>query len=234
MIQSINLFGFEMSTYWLMLLAGMVGMLILLLLRRKRFTLSVFKCILFTLLLTVSGVLGAKILYILENFKSTIENGISLGGMSFFGSVFLIPIMMPLVGKLFKLKLGETLDICGPCVALMIAFMRLGCFMQGCCGGWVANFGNVQFVWPTQLMEFVGDIAILIWLLHFERLNQMRNKLYPLFMISYSVLRFFIEFLRYKADLWLGLGHGQWFAMLAIIVGLIWIYVCKNYSRFER
>jgi phosphatidylglycerol:prolipoprotein diacylglycerol transferase len=174
------------------------------------------------------GVLGAKILFILENIKETLENGISLGGVSFFGSVFFIPMIMPLVGRMFKLKFGETLDICGPCVAIMIGCLRIGCLMQGCCGGWVMHLESFSFVWPTQLMEFVGDIAILIWLMRFEMLKQMKNLLYPLFMISYSVLRFFIEFLRVKSDLWLGLGHGQWFAILAIVLSVVWIFIKLN------
>lgn len=225
MIPSLNIFGVEISTYWLMLLVGSIGMLVLLLFRRKIFSLSIFQSVLITVFLTVAGVLGAKILFILENIKETLENGISLSGVSFFGSVFFIPMIMPLVGKLFKLKFGETLDICGPCVAIMIGCLRIGCLMQGCCGGWVVQLGDISFVWPTQLMEFVCDIVILIWLLRFEKLKQMKNLLYPLFMISYSVIRFFIEFLRYKSELWLGLGHGQWFAILAIVLGVSWIFV---------
>lgn len=231
MLPAINLGFIEISTYWLMLAAGTAGMLVCLWKRKERFSLNGLQCVVFTLLLTVVGFSGAKLLYILENIRDTIENGISLGGVSFFGSVFLIPLLMPLIGRGFRLKPSETMDICGPCVAIMIGCMRFGCFMQGCCGGWLARIGDFTFVWPTQAVESIGDFSILLWLLHREENPQYHGKLYPLFMICYSSMRFLIEFFRDTPKDWLYLSHGQWFSLLSIFTGIIWLRLTERKSE---
>ena len=187
--------------------------------RRKRFSLNVVQAALFTLLLTLVGVAGAMLLYYLETGE--------FGGVSFFGSLFLIPLLMPLVGLLFRLKPGQTLDICGPCVAIMIGCMRFNCVINGCCGGWQVCLGNLCFSWPTQALDSIGDFAILLWLLRLEGQGKGKDKLYPLLLIAYSAMRFLLEFLRDTSKDWLGLSHGHWFALAAMLLGGLWIALHK-------
>lgn len=231
MITTLRIGSLSISTYWLMLCVGAIGMLVCLWCRRYRFNLLKQQCIIFTLLLTVVGVIGAKLLFILENFQETLTNGVSMGGVSFFGSVFLIPLLMPLVGKMFRLSGSQTMDICGPCVAIMIGCMRVGCFFSGCCGGWEMCVGEICFRWPTQAVESIGDFAILGVLLNREKSNVQTGSLYPMFMASYSIMRFVIEFFRETVKDWLYLSHGQWFALAALTVGLIWLAGLKRRGR---
>lgn len=216
MLSTIQVGSLSVSTYSVMIGIGALGMLICVLKRRERFNLNRLHCFIFVLLLTICGIAGAKLLYYLEN-------GLQTGGVSFFGSVYLIPIVMPLIGYLFGLRASQTLDVCAPCVAIMVGFIRIGCLLCGCCGGWVMYVGDIYFTWPTQIMESIGDFVICAWLLRIEAQGKKQKVLYPVFMISYSTMRFLIEFLRYKPDKWLNLGHGQWFAVVAIVVAIIWI-----------
>ena len=205
------------STYYLLLLLGTLGMYLCICLRRKYFPLGFVKGAAFTLLLTAVGVAGAMLLYFLESG--------SFGGVSFYGSVFLIPLLMPLVGMIFRLKPGQTMDICGPCVAIMIGCMRVNCVLSGCCGGWKVCLGSFCFSWPTQAMDSIADFAIMLWLLELERQNRGKGTLYPRFMLGYSVMRFLLEFLRETPKDWLYLSHGQWFALAAIVAGAVWMAV---------
>lgn len=216
----ISVGGIEISTYWLMLILGMVGMFVCACLRRERFGLNRRKCVAFTVLLTIIGVLGAMLLYFLESG--------SFGGVSFYGSVILIPLLMPLVGLLFRLKPGQTMDLCGPCVAIMIGCLRINCFLSGCCGGWEACIGSFCFHWPTQFIDSVADFAILAWLLQIEEKQPHSGKLYPMFMMAYSIMRFFLEFLRDTSKDWLYLSHGQWFALASILIGYVWMMLLKR------
>lgn len=179
----------------------------------------------FTLLLTLVGVAGAMLLFYLESG--------SFGGVSFYGSVFSIPLLMPLLGMLLQLKPGQTMDLCGPCVAIMIACMRINCVLNGCCGGWQVCLGNLCFSWPTQAMDSIGDFTIMLWLLQLEREHRAKGALYPRFMIAYSVMRFLLEFLRDTPKDWLYLSHGQWFALAAIAAGLLWIVLQKRRSSSQ-
>lgn len=212
--------GIHISTYWLLLITGTAGMFACTYKRKELFSLTVWQCGGFTALLTAVGVAGAMLLYYLESG--------SFGGVSFYGSVFLIPLLMPLLGLVFRLKPSQAMDICGPCVAIMIGCMRMNCFLSGCCGGWEMCIGDFRFRWPTQAIDSISDFAILIWLLQLETNRKATGLLYPLFMITYSAMRFLLEFLRDTPKDWLYLSHGQWFALTAILIGSLWIFACKK------
>ena len=212
MLPTVIIGTLHISTYWTMYVLGGLSMGCLLTRHRDRYSLSVPKALLFTLLLALCGLTGAKLLCFLEN-------GFVWGGVSFFGSVFLIPPLMGLLGLLFGLRPGQSLDACAPCVAVMIAFMRFGCFLNGCCGGWEMVLGDFRFFWPTQAMESVGDFCILALLLRMEVQNAHPGNRYAVFMTAYGILRFFVEFLRDTPKEWLGLGHGQWFAVISCLIG---------------
>lgn len=223
MFYTITIGNISVSAYWTMLILGAVSMGMCLHERKNRYGLAAWQCVALTVLLTVVGVAGAKTLFILENLQDTMENGISLGGVSFFGSVFLIPLIMPLVGRAFRQKGSATMDLCGPCVAIMIACMRFGCFLSGCCGGWEAQIGAVCFTWPTQAMEIVWDLAIVVMLLCWESRGKFSGALYPMFMVLYSSVRFFIEFLRDTPKDLLMLSRGQWYSLAAVAAGAAWV-----------
>ena len=218
MLPVISLGSVQISMYWLMFVVGVCSMGALALRARGRYGLSAPRALALTLMLTVCGLLGTKLLYILENWRETLENGLTLGGQSFFGAVYLIPLLMPLGGRLLGLSPGRTLDACAPCVASIIGFMRMGCFLNGCCGGWEMTLGSLRFHWPTQIMESLGDFLILGILLLQEEKQSHQGRRYAVFMLSYGILRFFVEFLRDTEKDWLGLGHGQWFALLAVLI----------------
>lgn len=201
----------------IMLALGALGMTLSAWSRRARFGMSRTRVILFALVLTAVGVTGACLLFRLEAG--------AWGGVSFYGSVFLIPLLMPLVGWALGLKPRQTMDLCGPCVAIMIGCLRFSCFVTGCCGGWTVCLGSFCFAWPTQILDSIGDFSIMICLLQKEERTPQSGKLYPIFIVAYSAMRFFLEFLRDTPKDWLYLSHGQWFAIVAILFGLFWIGV---------
>lgn len=206
--------------YYFFLGVGAVAMLVLMLLRRKRFSLSVWQATLFTLLLLATGIAGAKLLYFFESGMT------SFSGMSFFGAVYLVAFLMPVVGLAFKLKPSASLDACAPCVAAIVGFQRFGCFCAGCCGG--IPIGNSNMTWPTQVMEGAGDMLLLYLILLAEEKETSKIKGYPLFLVGYGIMRFLIEFVRATTKDWLGLSHGQWFAIAGIVLAVLMIKGVKN------
>ena len=213
MIRNILIPFFRSYGYHSFLMLGALSMFLLLLLRRRQYGLSKVKAMLFCGLLLGCGIAGAKLLYFLES------GGSSFSGMSFFGSVFLVPIAMPLIGNIMGIDAGKVPDLCAPCVASIISFMRFGCFCGGCCGGTYSSSG---FRWPTQLMEGFGDLLILFGLLYVEGKGK-QGTLYPIFLVGYGVLRFFVEFLRDTSKNIFGFSNGQLFAIAAVIVGILFL-----------
>lgn len=192
-------------------------MAILILIRRERYGIRVWKAVLLTIMLAACGVIGAKLLYALEN-------GFRWGGISFYGSVWLIPILMPLIGLLLGLRPTITMDLCAPAVTAMVACLRFNCLLAGCCGGWLMEFGGIAFRWPTQMMESLGDCLIMFWLLSIEQKEMWRGKLYGGFLLSYGGLRFMLEFLRNTPKNVIFLSNGQWFSVAALLIGWLWIH----------
>lgn len=234
MLPTILIGGKAVSTYWLMFLVGIGAMFALMLRRKQRFNIGTGKALAFTLGLSLCGLASVKLLYILENLQLVLENGLTLGGTSFFGAVFLVPLLMYPVGRLLSLKFGQTADASALCVLAMIGCMRVGCFLAGCCGGTEAQICGLTFHWPTQAVESLGDFAILALLYEVEERGNRSGWLYPMFMIGYSILRFFVEFFRNTVKDWLGLGHGQWYAIVAIVVALIWLRAADRKVRIDE
>ena len=219
MLPVITVGGLQLSTYWIAMALGFVAMVLLMLKRKEHFALNRWQAIAFTAVLMASGLFGCKLLYVLESFPDVVKNGISWGGFSFFGAVFLIPFTMGVFGKALSLTPRQSLDASAPCVALMVGVIRFGCFLNGCCGGRTIEIHNRAFRWPTQAMEGIGDIVILLLLLSREEDQKTEGSLYPMFLIWYGLLRFMIEFLRSTPKDWLCLSHGQWFSVIAVAIG---------------
>ena len=231
MLPFIRLGGIRLPVYWLMIGVGTVGMLILTLLRRKKYNFSVISSIIFTVVTLILGIGGAKLLYVFENLKDTLENGFPLSGFSFFGSVFFIALIMPLVGFLFRLKPLRSLDAVAPCVAVMIGCIRVGCFFNGCCGGWTTASG---FTWPTQAVESICDFMLLFLLLRMEKKEKFAGWLYPTLIGIYSAYRFIIQFFRAEEATWLIFSLGHFYALAGMIIGGIWLLLLKGRRKREE
>ena len=230
----IKIGGFSLSLYWAAQCTGIIAMIIICLCRRAFCGIGKVKAVLTGILLFVFGFIGAKLLYIAENFKNVLENGLTLGGVSFFGTVFLLPAFMPLIGLAFEVKPGKYLDFCTPAVLLMLSFIRLGCFMNGCCEGISFWFKGRPVTIPVQLLEAALDFALLGIILSLNRAGKYTGRLYFVFMTGYGIFRFILEFIRNTPKTHLGLSNGQWFALISIAVGIIFLLIRKKENIHEE
>ena len=211
------------SCYYLCMALGFVLMTVLMLLKRRRtlYGLRPAQAILFSVIVLILGILGCKLLFILENIPWILKNGFTFGGFSFFGAVLLIPLLIPLCTKPLRLDARASLDASAVCIVAMLGTIRIGCFLNGCCGGEIFTIGTCDVAFPTQLIECACDFAILAYLLKKEAKGDCRGALYPRFLILYGVARFLIEFLRNTDKDWLYLSHAQWFSIAAVLIGVL-------------
>lgn len=126
--------------------------------------------------------------------------------------------------------------------AALIFVGRWGCFLNGCCYGFVTGhpFGMHfpfdppgLFRHPSQLYESLGAGLILFVLFLAERVwppleRRARDGalLWPLFMILYGGMRFLLDFLR-EGDRIMGLRTGQLVGGAAVVIGLVWLVVSE-------
>ncbi|MCR5653323.1 MAG: prolipoprotein diacylglyceryl transferase, partial [Ruminococcus sp.] len=152
-----------------------------------------------------------------------------MDGMVYFGGLILGIVFGILYCKIRKLDLGNYSDCFAVGIPLFHSIARLGCFFAGCCYGIESDFGftahnaivesaNDVCRFPVQLLESGLNALIFVALLLIFRKGIMRGKIIYAYLISYSTIRFFLEFLRgdeYRGFL-LFLSTSQWISLVLI------------------
>ena len=202
-----------------MISLGAVAMFVSLVLRKKQFPqVALWKMIVLTVWLTITGVLGTMILAYIESGK--------FGGTSFYGAVLMVPVLI-IPAMLMKITHKDILNLCAPAECAMLLIMRFDCLDKGCCFG--KYLPNLGFQFPSQITEMIVALAVMIVLIRMHRKNP-QIQLYPWYMIMYGVLRFCIQGLRYGGtNPWiLGLSAGHFWSLVSITIGVIWLLLSKE------
>ena len=86
-------------------------------------------------------------------------------------------------------------------------------------------------VWPTQLMEAFGNLAICLFLFWLWRRRRFVGHIFLSYLMAYGVLRFLVEIFRGDADrgAYLGVSTSQWLSLM-IIAGAagVWVALSKR------
>jgi phosphatidylglycerol:prolipoprotein diacylglycerol transferase len=188
------------------------------------------------LVMFISGVLGARAAYVIQNAAVYAENPAHIfwlkeGGLVWYGG-FIVAALASLAYAVFrKLPLLRTADLFAPLLALGHGMGRVGCFFNGCCYGRLTNspLGTIFSPgdgprWPTQLFEsaFLFVLAGVLTLQLLKRYRQ-DGKVFLTYLISYSVWRFAIEFLRDDQAMIGPFTVAQWIS-LALFAGAAFSY----------
>lgn len=186
------------------------------------------------LVVLVSGILGARLIYILlnpahESFAEFFQ--LWNGGLSFHGGMSFAILAGWIFLRRAKIPFWTVADIAAPSAAIGYAIARIGCFLNGCCYGAPTSLPwGIRFIdqdtptppsHPTQLYASLANIAIFFILTRLEKNNRAPGFVFVSYLGMYSVYRFMIEFLRkgYTAEPWvLGLTQAQWASLVIIIV----------------
>jgi phosphatidylglycerol:prolipoprotein diacylglycerol transferase len=176
------------------------------------------------LLLTSTGIfLGGRILYSIVNYHtfvyviknvskfSSLQNFLTAiyllwGGNVFYGGL-LGGIIIAAIILRKKPQYRYLLDFVTPGIPLFHFFGRIGCFLAGCCFGIESSFGvtfhhsivdeaNGINRFPVQLLEAIINLLLFFILDFLRRKDIFKQNLIYLYILFYSIARFFIEFLR--------------------------------------
>lgn len=234
MLPTITIGSLTISLYWTMFCVGVIAMGVLMVRRRKKLGLSLFGAIMTTVVTAVFGFVGAKLFAVLLNFEIARTQGLAAAGKTFIGALYMVPIGMLLFARLFKLTKKQMLDAVAPCMAVFVAFQRVGCFLHGCCGGLPVTVAGITLRWPTQMMESIGDFLVLGLLLQLEETHTFEGKRYAVFLGGYGIVRFAVDFLR-DADRGLpGLTEGQLLSVPAILIGVVGLMIHRRNCNKQR
>jgi len=90
--------------------------------------------------LIVSGLIGARIFYVVEHWSHYSQHPAEIikvweGGLMFYGGLILSAVALIIFIRFQKKPIAEVLDIIVTAVPLGHAVGRIGCFLNGCCYG---------------------------------------------------------------------------------------------------
>lgn len=242
---------FVLPTYGLMAALGLICGLMLIIHLGRQQGLDPEKLWNLGILAVLSGIVGAKALYLYNERADYLQNPRQLFTLStlqaggvWSGGVLLALILCVWYMRRNGMPILRTCDVFAPGLALGHAFGRIGCFAAGCCYGrethvpWAVTFHNplaAEIVGtplnvplhPTQLYEFVVELANCLFLVWLIKRKKFEGEILGTYLIIYGVARYFIEFFRGDP------GRGQFigfltttqFVALLLVVGggLLWM-----------
>lgn len=162
-------------------------------------------------------------------FKLIFGGGVFYGGL--LGGLIAGGISM----KVQKLPRALTTDCVAPSIALFHGFGRIGCFMSGCCYGKESEYGitftnslvesanGVPRI-PVQLYEAAFEFALFALLFTLLFKGALKGKLLGLYLFTYPVGRFILEFMRgddYRGFLF-GLSTSQLISIALFVCAVFW------------
>lgn len=227
-----DIFGLRISLYWAMHIIGIIGMIVMCFMRRKKYGYSGTFSIITAIMLAVLGYVGAKLLYTFENWEQVQLNGLTLSGVSFFGTVFFMPIALFLMAKLARIDYKDYLDYCTPAGLLMLTSIRTGCFLNGCCHGIMWWYKGRPVIFPSQLLECALDL-LLMYLLFRMKDKIDKGMSYMVFMGGYGILRFAVEFTRDTEKSIMHMSHGQWFSIICVVIAAA-VLIINKFANKKR
>ena len=181
---------------------------------RKRLNMAWYVAIMIAIAHTVYGVLTVKAFAFLE----TGFDKASLGNMSLFGGMFLMPLAYWLGAKISKRPLKEVFDVFTPCMVFTVMCARVNCILSGCCRGLpIPGTNGIRF--PTREAETVFSLVLLAVLCPRIWKERLQGRAYPVYMMCYGAFRFIIEFFR-ESDI-SGLFHrAHLWALITLLLGV--------------
>lgn len=188
---------------------------------------------------SIGSFAGARLYYVVQNdFAAYVHApwrifAVWEGGLAFFGGLFGGIAAAWLYARRRSVPFAALADVFAPAVPIGAAVGRISCFLDGMDYGtpttlpWGVVYTNPNSYAPVdgvarhpdQVYELIGDLAIAMILVKLR--GRFRDgALFALYLTLFSVLRFFLFFVRGNVPIVAaGLKNGQWtaLAILAIV-----------------
>jgi phosphatidylglycerol---prolipoprotein diacylglyceryl transferase len=189
--------------------------------KKEKLDLAIFADFIFYVMLL--SLLGAKLWLLVTNLgyylkypgeiKYLLTSGGTFYGGLIFGAVFAVWFI-----RRHRLSYRQMGDIAAPALALGHFFGRLGCFAAGCCWGRAAGtfplavtFTSLKAnsltgvplyipLYPTQIFEAVLNLCNFLVLMALYKKRKFKGQVIAIYILNYSVIRFFVEYFRGDPD----------------------------------
>jgi phosphatidylglycerol---prolipoprotein diacylglyceryl transferase len=182
------------------------------------------------MIVVVSGVLGARLFYILfynpsfyfSNPSEIIK--IDEGGLSIHGGIFSAIIAGYIYSIKSKISFFKLADITVMALPLAQGIGRVGCDVFGkpmaSVMPWGINYGG-QVLHPAQVYEFILDYILFTILWRRSYKKKFEGELFIIYILAFPVIRGIVEFFRINPVIWGPFSVSHLLSLVLIIVGLV-------------
>lgn len=251
---SIN--GFEVRWYSILLLVGIILGIFLFIKEGKRFNIPKDFSFNLAFWVIIFGIIGARLYYCIFNYSLYKDNLLDVfkiwqGGLAIHGGLIAGFITLLIYTKRYNVSTFKMTDIAVVPVILGQAIGRWGNFFNSEAHGSATTYyhlkelhipekiiegmkiGNVYYH-PTFFYESIFCLIGFILLLIIRRYRYIKTgQLTCIYLMYYSVGRFFIETLRTDSLMLGGFKVAQLISILLFIIGLIIFMILSRKGRFE-
>lgn len=136
-----------------------------------------------------------------------------------YGLLFLLPVFYLLLSKCLKIKKSTAFDVFAVAIVIRLILGRIDCMIDGCCQGTLIPFLN-GVRWPIREIEICYYIIFIVIFAKKIILGKTYGQVYPIYLLTYGVLRFILEWVREEYVGNVGSLHSAhiW-SLIAIAVG---------------
>ena len=178
------------------------------------------------------AIICARLYYVAFSLDYYLKNPASIlyinnGGLAIYGGLIGGLIVITVFSKIKKIKIFDITDYIVPIVALCQSIGRWGNYINVEAYGYETNLplkmevlenGVVKYVHPTFLYESVCTFAIFIILSILSKKRKFTGEITYLYVIFYSLIRFFIEGLRTDSLMLFNIRISQILSLVLFIV----------------
>lgn len=242
----------QLRWYGVLVAVGALMGFVLMNLRAKKYSLSKDHLGDLLLISMISAIVGARLFYVVRFWRESFADQpfaevfkVWNGGLVFQGGFIIaaIVVIAYLVKK--KIPIGNAGDDIAPALPLAHGIGRIGCLLNGCCygfhpynGPFACTYSHVEgSCFPAQAVESAGNFLLCGILLLLEKKNIAKSKLFIIYMIGYTVLRFAVEPLRgdYPLDQrWCGMTPGQYHALWQLPLFVALFFACTAWRKAKK
>lgn len=234
----IDVFGLEIPVYGLCWILGIGMSAVVAFLLKPKADIKKYDLVYSAVFAVIGGLIGSKLLFLAVSMRQIIEQNIPFeavikGGFVFYGGLIGGILGLFIYTRMFKMKALPIADIFAVVLPLGHACGRVGCHIAGCCYGmeysgpfcvtYTNCLGDTPLnvpLFPVQLLESVILLLMFAVLLIVYNKTKKSGVATAVYLYSYAVVRFILEFFRgdMVRGVSLGLSTSQMISLLIIVV----------------
>ncbi|NLJ98968.1 MAG: prolipoprotein diacylglyceryl transferase [Tissierellia bacterium] len=240
-----KIFGIEVMWYGIFISLGVVIGTILALREAKRLGIEEDTVIDLLLYAIPIALIGARIYYVIFSWDYYGKNLKEIfnfrgGGLAIHGAVIAASIVAIIFARIRKVDFWQIADICAPGLILGQAIGRWGNYVNQEAYGiptdlpWGIIVDGVK-VHPTFLYESIWNFMVFLFLLWYRRnRSKVSGEIFLLYLMLYSVIRFFVEGLRTDSLMLGSIRVAQLVSVIGVLASLYYLLKRRKEKHVEK